>query len=156
MGLKTISNRILPKQIDDNYTGHILSQYVFIVFTLLTICRSLAHMFLPDGGSESIASINISAEGGSNIISIFYLWGLSQLIIGIVYLAVILRYKSLIPLMWIIVFFEYLGRFLVGFYKPVVTMETAPGDIGNYIFMPLALIMLYLSLREWIFIYQLD
>ncbi|GIS28691.1 MAG: hypothetical protein CM15mP129_08880 [Chloroflexota bacterium] len=35
MGSKTISNRILPKQIDDNYTGHILSQYVFIVFTLL-------------------------------------------------------------------------------------------------------------------------
>jgi hypothetical protein len=29
-------------------------------------------------------------------------------------------------------------------------METAPGDIGNYIFIPLALIMLYLSLREWI------
>jgi hypothetical protein len=29
-------------------------------------------------------------------------------------------------------------------------METAPGDIGNYIFIALALVMLYLSLREWI------
>ena len=33
----------------------------------------------------------------------------------------------------------------MGFYKPIETNETAPGEIGNFIFIPLGLIMLYLS-----------
>ena len=148
MVFRVISNKILPEQIDDNFSGHIIALYMFIFLTILTIARSLTHMFLPDGGAGSIASIDISVQGGTNIVSIFYLWGLSQLIIGILYLIVLCRYKSLIPLMYILFLFEYLGRFLVSFYKPLETLATPPGEIGNIVFVPLAIVLLYLSLRE--------
>ena len=139
---------IFPEQIDNNFSGHIIAQHIFIFLTLLTLARSLVHMFFTDGGAGSIASFDISVQGGSNIVSIFYLWGLSQLIIGIIYILVILRYKSLIPLMYILFVFEYVGRLLVTYYKPLETLATPPGEVGNIIFVPLGLIMLYLSLRE--------
>jgi hypothetical protein len=37
---------------------------------------------------------------------------------------------------------------LLIFAKPIVTSGTAPGAIGNYVLIPLALLMLVLSLKE--------
>lgn len=58
------------------------------------------------------------------------------------------RYRSLIPLMWLFILVEYAGRLLLGRAKPVELSGTAPGEIGNYLFIPLALIMLVSALRE--------
>jgi hypothetical protein len=59
---------------------------------------------------------------------------------------VIWRYQSLIPLMWLFIFFEWTGRLLLGFYKPFETLGTAPGAIGNMVIPVVALIMLVLSM----------
>jgi hypothetical protein len=37
---------------------------------------------------------------------------------------------------------------LLTFAKPVITLGTAPGAMGNYVLIPLAPIMLVLSLKE--------
>ena len=66
---------------------------------------------------------------------------------GLLYVLVLWRYQSLIPLMWLFITFEWSDRLLLGFIKPFETMGTAPGAIGNIIFPFLALIMLVLSLR---------
>ena len=44
--------------------------------------------------------------------------------------------------------YEYAGRLLLGRAKPVELSGTAPGEIGNYLFIPLALIMLVSALRK--------
>ena len=83
------------------------------------------------------------------VVTVFALWGLSQLIIGFLYALVLWRWASLIPLMYALFSFEYLMRLAVPLYAPGLhTLETAPGAIGNVIFLPLGLAMLWLSLRE--------
>jgi hypothetical protein len=67
---------------------------------------------------------------------------------GIFYIIVFLKYKSLISLMYVLIFIEYLTRLFLGFYKPVISSHTVPGGILDYIMIPLALVMLYLSLRN--------
>jgi hypothetical protein len=79
---------------------------------------------------------------------IFAYWGLSQLMFGLLYVLVLWRYRSLISLMSLFIFFEWTGRLLLGFYKPIETVGTAPGAIGNMIFPVVALIMLVLTLRS--------
>ena len=148
MNLQSILNKILPKKADNTFSGLKLSQYMFILITIVTIGRSIAHMYLPDGGAESIASINLNIESRSTIIGLFYLWGLSQLIIGLLYIIVYIRYKSLIPLTYLLLFFEYLFRYLSTFYKSIVTQTTPPGQIGNYILIPLSLLLLIMSLFQ--------
>jgi hypothetical protein len=82
------------------------------------------------------------------VIGMFAQWGLTQLMFGLMYVLTLLRYQSLIPLMWLFIFAEWTGRLLLGFYKPFETAGTAPGAIGNLIFPVVALVMLVLSLRQ--------
>lgn len=144
--------KLLPKPVTNHYSGHPLAKRVFVVLTIITIGRSLVHMFAADGGAQSIASIALDAftDGGANtVITVFALWGLSQLIIGLLYAIVLWRYQTLIPLMYAFFSFEYFMRLLAGFYSPgLEKLETAPGEIGNILFLPLGLVMLWLSLRE--------
>ena len=144
-------NKLLPKVITNEYEGAAIAKWVFVLITVITIGRSLAHIFLADGGAQSIATIPLAAftpNGAAAIIHIFALWGLSQLLFGLVYVLVLWRYKSLIPLMYLFILTEYIVRLLLTFAKPFETLGTAPGAIGNYIFIPLALVMLLLSLRK--------
>lgn len=143
--------KLFPKNLDNQYCGRAISKWVFVAMTILTIGRSLAHIFLPDGGAQSIATIalnDFSPEASSVIIGIFSYWGWSQLLFGLFYLVVLWRYKSLIPLMWLFIFTEWVGRYtLETFYKPIETVGTAPGAVGNIFFPFLALIMLVLALQ---------
>ena len=117
----------------------------------ITVARSLIHMFAEDGGAQSIASIPVDTftlEGANAVITIFALWGLSQLIIGLVYAVVLWRYQSLIPLMYLFFSFEYFMRLIAASYTPGLhTLQTAPGEVGNVLFLPLGLLMLFLSLK---------
>ena len=114
----------------------------------MTLFRSLIHVFAPDGGAQSIASINLSVEGGQTIVGIFTQWGLSQLLLGIVFLIVVVRYKNLIPLMYVFIFVEYTSRFLLGQWKPIETQVLPPGAVGNIVLPFIAILMFVLSIKE--------
>jgi predicted neutral ceramidase superfamily lipid hydrolase len=140
--------RIFPKQVDNSFQGYKIAAIIFLLLTFVTIARSCIHILAPDGGAGSIAGINVSGEGGSNVISLFALWGLSQLLMGFVYLVVFFSYKSLIPFMYLLILAEYSGRIVLGFIKPLEVSHTPPGAIGDYIMVPLAVLMLILSLKK--------
>lgn len=144
-------DRLFPQSITNQYRGAFLARWVFVLLMLVTIARSLAHIFLPDGGAQSIATIPLdtfTVNGAAALIHLFGLWGLSQLLFGLLYAIVLWRYQSLIPLMYLFILVEYTGRLLLTFAKPFETNGTAPGAIGNYVLIPLALVMLILSLQE--------
>ncbi len=141
--------KLLPKIIDNNFRGVKLSKYAFLVITVATIVRSLIHVFAPDGGAQSIATIPLeaySAEAAATIIFMFSFWGLSQLLMGVVYLGVYLRYQSLIPMMYVLLIVEYAMRIVIGQMKPIITTGTAPGSVGSWIMVPVCVVLLTLSL----------
>lgn len=143
--------KLFPNTVDNRYRGVPIAKWAFVAMTILTIVRSLAHIFLPDGGAQSIATIPLdafSSDASTVIIGMFAQWGLTQLMFGLLYVLVLWRYQSLIPLMWLFIAFEWSGRLLLGFVKPFETVDTAPGAIGNLIFPILALVMLVLALKE--------
>jgi hypothetical protein len=142
---------LFPQNKTNTYRSNPIAKWVFILLTLVTIARSLVHMFSSDGGAQSIATIpldSFTANGADAVILMFALWGLSQLLIGIIYGIVLWRYQALIPLMYLLMVFEYGMRIVLGAIKPIETTGTAPGAIGNYIIVPLAIVMLVLSLRN--------
>ena len=118
----------------------------FILIATIGAVRSCIHIFSPDGGAGSIAGMDLSGSGANEVIFAFALWGSAQLIYALLQWVVILRYRSLIPLMWLVQFFETLGRMLVGRIKPVTFAHTPPGAYQNYIYLVLAVVMLVLSL----------
>lgn len=144
-------NTIFPKKITNDYQGKPIAKWVFCVITLVTIVRSMIHVIATDGGAQSIATIPLydySKAAAATVILMFSLWGLSQLLMGIVYVIVLWRYQALIPFMYVLLIIEYGMRILLGLLKPIETAGTAPGGIGNFIFLPLAILMLVLSLLK--------
>lgn len=144
-------NQIFPKQINNDYTGSLIAKYVFICITIITLVRSCIHMFASDGGAQSIATIPLdtfSHNAAATIILIFSLWGLSQIIIGIIYIIVIWRYQKLIPFMYLLMIVEYAMRTIFMLSKPIHVTGSAPGHIGDYVMIPIAIIMLVLSTRK--------
>ena len=143
-------NRLFPNQLSNDYQGKPVAKWVFAAMVVMTIARSLAHILLPDGGAQSIATIpldDFTSSGAAVVIGMFAQWGLTQLMFGLLYVLVLWRYQSMIPLMWLFLFFEWIGRLILGLYKPFETVGTAPGAIGNFFVPLLALIMLLLSLK---------
>lgn len=115
------------------------------VFTLIGITRSLLHIFLPDGGAQLIATIPLdsySVEAQQVIVGMFAFWGLSQLLSSLVYVYILLKRKEWLPFAWLLLLIEYASRWMIGQFKPFETVSTAPGAIGNYVFIILSLAML--------------
>jgi len=66
---------IFPKQVDNNFQGYKNAAIFFLLITIFTIMRSCIHILAPDGGAGSIAGINVSVAGGSDIVSMSAFWG---------------------------------------------------------------------------------
>jgi hypothetical protein len=142
---------ILPRQVDNIYNGHKLALYFFFFITLVTIGRSCIHIFASDGGAQSIATIPLDTftQGGAEgVIFLFAQWGIAQLMVGLMYLIVAWRYRRLIPLMYVFIFFEWSSRIGLAFFKSIETTGIAPAAIVQLILVLVVPVMLYLSIGE--------
>jgi hypothetical protein len=147
---RALLENLLPRQITNEFPGLKPALWGFYLFTALTLWRSQHHLFAPDGGAQSIATIPLdtySDAAASTIIGVFALWGLSQLVIGLIYLVAAIRYRSMIPMLYLLSLSEYLVRaFYISAYKSIETAGTAPGAAGNLPLAIFSLTMLALSL----------
>ncbi len=144
-------NKVLPKTIDNTFNGNKIALWFFYLITIVTIVRSCIHIFKDDGGAESIATIPLDTytNGGADaVIFIFAYWGLSQLMFGLLQGIVAVKYKRLIPLMYLFLLFEYVARFGISLFKSIETTGQAPGGAANYILPLLFVIMFFLSIKS--------
>jgi hypothetical protein len=140
-------SNLLPSDARD-YKGPQFVRWAAMAFLVIITVRSLIHVLAPDGGAESIATIDTTVEGGSNIIAIFGQWGAIQLLLAAVLWVLLLRYRGLTPLVLLVFVIEPLLRGLAGFLKPIESVGTPPGAALNWVVVPVMLVLLILSLRE--------
>ena len=139
---------LLPAQADNTMRGGTVPFAIFALLAGISFIRSCIHVFAPDGGAGSIAGMDLSVAGASGIVFAFGLWGSSQLIYALIQLAVVIRYRSLVPAMYLLLSVETLLRMLVGHIKPVTFVHTPPGAIGNYVVLALSLLMLVVCVNR--------
>jgi hypothetical protein len=144
--MKKIFETLLPAKIDNVIRGTKIPFYLFALYAMVSTVRSCIHLLSPDGGAGTIAGMDLSVAGADGIIFAFALWGSSQLLFALIQLLTVIRYRSLIPFMWLMLALEVLLRELVGKMKPVTFAHTPPGAIGNQIILPLAVLMVVWSL----------
>ena len=128
------------------YRGPAIARWITTILLVMITARSLVHLFSPDGGAHSIATIDTSVAGGGNIIAIFGQWGASQLLLVGALWILLLRYRGLIPFILCVLLLEPFLRSLSGHLKPVVTLGIAPGAAFNWVAVPVLAVTLYLAL----------
>lgn len=137
---------LLPSPADNRIRGSIIPSLALILVAGVGTVRSLIHIFAPDGGAGSIAGMNLAVTGAHEVIFVFALWGAEQLIYALIQWLVIVRYRSLVPIMWVFHLLETLGRVLVGHLKPVTFAHIPPGQIGDDVYLVLSTCMVGLAL----------
>ena len=138
-------SRLFPK-IEKDYTGSKFPFYFLILIAIISTIRSLIHVIAPDGGANSIAGIDVTVQGGTNIVAIFAQWGALQLLLALFYWLVIFRYRFLVPAMLAVVVIEQLFRMGAGQLKPLEISIPPPGAIGSEILLPIAIVVFLWSL----------
>jgi hypothetical protein len=115
-------------------------------YLVLMTARSLVHLFSVDGGAASIATVDVSVQGGTNIIAIFGQWGAIQLLLALLLWTLLVRYRGLTPLVLLALLVEPVLRGVSGTLKPLETVGTAPGAALNWVVVPIIVVMLWISL----------
>ena len=136
---------ILPPPSAD-YRGTRASLVVLAALAALTFVRSAVHVAAPDGGAGSIAGIDVGVEGGANLVALFGQWGWEQLLLSLVTIVILLRYRFLVPFALLLQVLDWGGRMLVGEVKPLIVDVPPPGAYGNWILLPVSLVALWFSL----------
>ena len=143
-------NRLLPEQIDNIYRGHKFAFWLLIPLVLLKLLISLVAIFAPDGGAQSADGIPLDtfvSGGAAVVISVFALWGLSQLILCFLYVMALIRYRAMIPLVYGLILVELVSKKAILWVKPVVTTGTTSAISLSHVLIVLSIIGLALSLR---------
>jgi hypothetical protein len=136
---------LLPPSTNAQYGGARLSAWFLALAAVLTIGPALVHSFLPDGGAQTIAGLQL---GGSRelVVGVFRWEGATQLALGLAMLAVAIRYRPLVPLFLCLLILEHGLMALQGWVLgPPSNGHHPPEHYGSLIITPLAVLFLGLA-----------
>jgi len=139
---------LLPPSTNDQYEGARSSVLFLGLAAALTLIPGLIHSFLPDGGAQVIAGLDLG-DRRDLVIGVFRWEGATQLALGLAMLAVVLRYRPLTPFFLMLVIVERgLMALQAWVLTPAAGSHHPPEHYGSLASVPLAVIFLALSLRR--------
>ena len=100
-------------------------------------------------GAQSADSISLDTFGASGVeavVALFATWGLAQLVFSVLGVLVLIRYRAMIPFMFVLFLLEHLARRWILLVKPIARTGTPPGIYINLVLLALMIVGLVLSL----------
>ena len=141
--------RLFPAVIDNRFRGRRLALWLYVPLVLMKLALGTAHMFRADGGAHTVSRMPLDSypDGAAqNIIGLMARMGLEQVLLGALFLVVLLRYRALIPLMYLVMVLHYLAAKGVGLMKPLAVAGASGTGTMYLIIAALAATGLVLSL----------
>jgi hypothetical protein len=142
-------NRILPERIDNHYRGHKFALWLFYPITFVNVAIALVAIFARDGGAQSADGVPLDtfgSGGAETVVAVLALLGLAKLLVGLLSVLALFRYRAMIPLMYVLILVDYLGHKGIGLMKPIVHIGTPAGSYVSVVLIALSIIGLLLSL----------
>lgn len=142
-------DKLLPQPIDNKYSGSKIALWLFGFIVFIHILQSV--LVIVNGYSiaqsaDGIPLQTYSPDAAQTILALFILGSLRRLIISLMCAVVLFRYRSAVPLMFVVLGINYLGSQLVFHFVPLVRVGTPPGVVMNFIMFVLTTVGLALSL----------
>jgi hypothetical protein len=153
-GVTSVFRRLFPQRADNaSSCENRLAPWFFALVVLLKVGIGLDAIFNGSAMArlgDGIPMSTFTPAGTQSVISLFALWGASHLMICLVCLLVLARYRTLIPLMFALLLLEHLARRLVLHFLPIAAAGQGGENAGispvPYGFLALIIIGLVLSL----------
>lgn len=140
--------RIFPARVDNQYRGHPAGLWLFVPIAVQKLAMSFTHLFKHDGGAQSLSAIPLdsySASASQNIVGLFARMGVEQLMLALLMMLVLVRYRAMIPLMYLLIVVQFLVSRGVVEMKPLVRAGESGVGTPLLVFAGLAVVGLVLS-----------
>jgi hypothetical protein len=149
--------RLFPRQIDNDYRGHVLALWLLVPLTLMKFFQGANVAGLnPWMSSRQILETadrvpvdTFGAEAASYLVLMFAAWGLGILVLGLLGIIALIRYRAMIPLVYLLLLIEQAGRkwlSMIHLDRPFVSAELSVANLVNWGFLTAILVGLALSL----------
>ena len=105
--------RIFPNQFDNTYRGHWLGLWLLAPVLLARLAIGLNSTLNTRTVAESADGIPLDTFGAAaanTVVSLFALSGFSFILLSLLGILVILRYRAMIPLMYLLLLIQQLGN----------------------------------------------
>jgi hypothetical protein len=144
-------SKLLPQRVDNTYRGRKLALWVFAVVVAVKILQSVMVVFNGNSVVRSADGIPLDTythAGAQTVVAIWALSGLDRLVIALLCVLVLVRYRSVITLMFALLAVQYLAREVILHFIPIVRTGTPLGPLVNFILFVLTIVGLSLSVWE--------
>src|SRR6185503_19256770 len=98
-------NQLFPRRIDNLYRGHRLALWLLALLVLIKVIMSLNSIFNGYSVATSADGIPLdtfTASGAQTVVTLFALLGFSQLVISLLGIAIMVRYRAMLPFMFVL------------------------------------------------------
>ncbi|MEA2165845.1 MAG: hypothetical protein QOK37_3972 [Thermoanaerobaculia bacterium] len=142
--------QILPRSIDNNYRGHKAALWIFGLLALMRLTIGVnsiinGHDVLMKADGVPLDTYPVAAA--QTIVALWALLGLSYIFIGVLSVVVLVRYRSMVPFLFLLLLLQHLGGRVILQYLPIIRTGAPPASAINLIF--LTMIVLGLALSLW-------
>jgi hypothetical protein len=139
---------VLPQDFDNTFRGQRLAAWLFALILLMKTAQSVAVLFGGASvirGADGVPLDTYAPPAAQTLISVWAALGLARLLICLLCLIVLIRYRSMLPLMFGLLALHDVGRQVLLQCLPIERVGTPPGPLVNSILMVLAIVGFVLS-----------
>jgi hypothetical protein len=123
-------NRVFPDA-PAVFEGSQIVRVALALVLVVMVARSCVHLLASDGGAQRIGGVDVSVEGGNNIIAMFHQWGAIQVVLAALLVVLFFRYPGFTPLILLTCSLDPVLRFVAGRNMRMTTTRTPPGAALN-------------------------
>lgn len=134
-------SRLFPRTIDNSYQGHVLAVWLFAPVVLLKTAMGFNVAGLNPWvtsryilqTADGIPVDSFSAYGASVVVFMFASWGLCLLILALLSIVALIRYRAMLPLMILAMTVEQVGRKGIALINPILSSGDGHVSAGFWI-----------------------
>ena len=145
-------SRLFPKQIDNQFHGHWVAIWLLVPVVLGKIAmgtNSIINTRFVLASADGIPIESYATAAGDVVVALFALAGLFQLLLGLQGVLVLVRYRALIPFMYLLLLVQQAGAKAILLAHPIVRTGVPTSQLGSafvYAILALTVIGLVMSL----------
>ena len=124
-------NRLFPARFDNLYRGHPVALWLLFPLTFANLAIGLISIFRPDSGAQSADGIPLNQFGGGAqaVVGTVALLGLARVLMGLLAVLSLARYRAMIPLIYLLTVTDVLAHRAILVMKPIVSGPSAGSDV---------------------------
>jgi hypothetical protein len=144
-----IWSRLFPRRIDNTYSGSKIALWIFGLIVLMRTIQSVMIIFngpMTVQSADGVPLETYPAAAAQTILALFAVSSVNRLIISLICVVVLVRYRSAVPLMFVVLGLTYVAGQLILQFIPIVRVGAPPATIVNLTLFGLTIIGFALSL----------